>query len=206
MLTVTWYLGYLFIQQIHIYQALCLVRTKKKKISCQGPPSLVRKRLNQIIIFYHGKQGFPGGSVVKNPPAKAVDNSLKITWRRKWQSTPVLLPGKSHGQRSLAGYSPWGHKESDTTMIKRLSAGLWSWLSKGQNQVWTRGLGGPEEEGHISSRQEFHWEDKIEGHQAEKAQANKGSNFPSGPGRKYIWSLKNTSLNCMSPLICIFFQ
>ena len=34
---------------------------------------------------------------------------------RKWQSTPVLLPGKSHGQRSLVGYSPWGGKESDTT-------------------------------------------------------------------------------------------
>ena len=32
-------------------------------------------------------------------------------WRRKWQSTPVFLPGKSHGQRSLAGYSPWGRKE-----------------------------------------------------------------------------------------------
>ena len=32
----------------------------------------------------------------------------KIPWRRKWQSTPVLLPGKSHGQRSLVGYSPWG--------------------------------------------------------------------------------------------------
>ena len=39
----------------------------------------------------------------------------KILWRRKRQSTPVLLPGKSHGQRSLVGYSPWGHKESDTT-------------------------------------------------------------------------------------------
>ena len=33
----------------------------------------------------------------------------------KWQSTQVLLPGKSHGQRSLVGYSPWGRKESDTT-------------------------------------------------------------------------------------------
>ena len=33
----------------------------------------------------------------------------------KWQSTPVLVPGKSHGQRSLVGYSLWGHKESDTT-------------------------------------------------------------------------------------------
>ena len=39
----------------------------------------------------------------------------KIPWRRKWQSTPVLLPGKSHGQRSLVGYSPWGRKESDRT-------------------------------------------------------------------------------------------
>ena len=39
----------------------------------------------------------------------------KIPWRRKWQPTPVFLPGKSHGQRSLAGYCPWGHKESDTT-------------------------------------------------------------------------------------------
>ena len=39
----------------------------------------------------------------------------KIPWRRKWQSTPVLLPGKSHGHRSLVGYSPCGRKESDTT-------------------------------------------------------------------------------------------
>ena len=39
----------------------------------------------------------------------------KIPWRRKWQSTPVLLPGKSHGRRSLVGYSPWGQKELDTT-------------------------------------------------------------------------------------------
>ena len=36
-------------------------------------------------------------------------------WRRKWQPTPVFLPGESHGQRSLVGYSPWGGKESDTT-------------------------------------------------------------------------------------------
>ena len=39
----------------------------------------------------------------------------KTPWRRKWQPTPVFLPGKSHGQRSLAGYGPWGCKESDTT-------------------------------------------------------------------------------------------
>ena len=39
----------------------------------------------------------------------------KIPWRRAWQPTPVFLPGESHGQRTLAGYSPWGHKESGTT-------------------------------------------------------------------------------------------
>ena len=38
-----------------------------------------------------------------------------IPWRRAWQPTPVFLPGESHGQRSLAGCSPWGCKESDTT-------------------------------------------------------------------------------------------
>ena len=39
----------------------------------------------------------------------------KIPCRRKWQCTPVFLPGESHGQRRLAGYSPWGCKESNTT-------------------------------------------------------------------------------------------
>ena len=43
----------------------------------------------------------------------------KIPWRRAWQPTPVLLPGKFHGQRSLEGSSSWGHKESD--MTKRLT-------------------------------------------------------------------------------------
>ena len=38
----------------------------------------------------------------------------KIPWRRKWQPTPVVLPGKFHGWRSLVGYSPWDRKESET--------------------------------------------------------------------------------------------
>ena len=37
----------------------------------------------------------------------------KIPWRRKYQPTPIFLPGKSHGQRSLEDYNPWGHKELD---------------------------------------------------------------------------------------------
>ena len=39
----------------------------------------------------------------------------RIFWRRRWHPTPVLLPGKSHGWRSLVGCNPWGHQESDTT-------------------------------------------------------------------------------------------
>ena len=63
---------------------------------------------------------FPGGSVVKNPPAiqETRVQSLGLQGpleRRKWQLIPVFLPGKCHGWRSLVGYSPWGHKESDTT-------------------------------------------------------------------------------------------
>ena len=50
-------------------------------------------------------RGFPGGSLIKNPTAKAGDVE-KILWRSKWQITLVFLPGKSHGQRSLAWYSP----------------------------------------------------------------------------------------------------
>ena len=38
-----------------------------------------------------------------------------MAWRRQWHPTPVLLPGKSHGWRSLVGYSPWGCEELDTT-------------------------------------------------------------------------------------------
>ena len=39
----------------------------------------------------------------------------KIPWRREWQPTPVFLPGEFYGQRSVAGYSPWGREEMDTT-------------------------------------------------------------------------------------------
>ena len=52
--------------------------------------------------------------MVKNPPANAGDIKMWFNpWRRAWQSTPVFLPRESHGQRSLASYSPWGFKESD---------------------------------------------------------------------------------------------
>ena len=56
--------------------------------------------------------------IVKNPPAMHETWVRSLDWEdplEKRIPTPVFLPGKSHGQRSLVGYSPWGHKESDTT-------------------------------------------------------------------------------------------
>ena len=63
---------------------------------------------------------FPDGSVVKNPLANAGDvgfipGSGRSPGEGNGNSTPVFLPGKLHEQRSLAGYSPWGCKESDRT-------------------------------------------------------------------------------------------
>ena len=77
---------------------------------------------NAIIEEFYPMAGLPGGSVVKNPPARHEPQgtwvwslSAKILWRRAWQPTPVFSPGASHGQRSLAGYHPQGRKESDMT-------------------------------------------------------------------------------------------
>ena len=60
--------------------------------------------------------------------------SGRFRWRREWQPTPVFLPGKSKGQRSLAGYSPQSHKElgmtEHTDMLFRLHAAWWAEVLK----------------------------------------------------------------------------
>ena len=78
-----------------------------------------KSKQNQMLFFC---PGFPDGSVVKNSPAMQEMKRhrfspwlRKISWKRKWQPTSVFLLGKSHGQRSLAGCSPWGCKELDRT-------------------------------------------------------------------------------------------
>ena len=70
--------------------------------------------------------GFPGGSDGKESTCNAGELGLipgvrKTLWRKEWQPTPVFLPGEFHGQRSLAGYMPWGGKESDITEPLTLS-------------------------------------------------------------------------------------
>ena len=64
----------------------------------------------------------------------------KIPWRRKWQSTPVFLPGESHGQRSLVGYSPWGCKESDTIEHTHTHLDLIQLWKLAKKSPWSGGL------------------------------------------------------------------
>ena len=71
-----------------------------------------RRGEGQIRGMYKIK-GFPGSSESKESACSAGDPRVrKIPWRSEWQPTRVFLPGKTHGKRSLAGYSPWIHKES----------------------------------------------------------------------------------------------
>ena len=88
-------------------------------------------------------QGFPSDSVVKNPLSMqdlwAQSWVRKTPWRRKWQFTPIFLPGKSHGQRSLASYSTWGHRRVGHDLMTKTTreyylllcncAGLFLWAS-----------------------------------------------------------------------------
>ena len=83
-------------------------------------------------------RGFPGGSDGKESACNAEDpgfipGSGKIPWRMKWLPTPVFLPGESHGQRNLAGYSPWSHKELDRLRRKDIQS---TWITWGKAQRW----------------------------------------------------------------------
>ena len=86
-------------------------------LSEPDPP--VRRRNPTLAPF----KGFPGGTSSKEPTCQCRRRRKwgfdpwvrKIPCRKKWQPTPVFLPGESHRQRRLEGYKPWGRKESDST-------------------------------------------------------------------------------------------
>ena len=83
----------------------------------------IRREDQDIDMTMVQEGGFPGGTVGKESTCQCRRRKRckfdpwvgKIPWKRKWQPTPVLLPGKSHGQRNLVGDSPQGPKESDVT-------------------------------------------------------------------------------------------
>ena len=106
---------------IHSYfQPQYLVLKNKPEILQTNKPKKKKKNPHKTEghFFESGKHclGFPGGSVVKKYIACQCRGHGfnpwvgRILWRRKWQPTPVFLPGKIHGERSLVGYSPWDHR------------------------------------------------------------------------------------------------
>ena len=96
--------------------AECHVRYKKDTYYLLG--SLLGTKETHLFIY---SLGFPSGTSGKESACQCRRHKRhrfdpwvgKLSQSRKWQPTPIFLPGKFHGQRSLSGYSPWGHKESD---------------------------------------------------------------------------------------------
>ena len=76
------------------------------------------KTSSPLVAFERGKKAWDWKVPTKAIHGSNLDTFFLILWRRKWQPTPVLLPGESHGQRNLSGYSPWSCKELDT--VERL--------------------------------------------------------------------------------------
>ena len=90
--------------------------------------------------------------MVKKLPANTGDNGFdcwvrKILWRRKWQPTPVFLPGEFHGLRSLTGYSPWGCKRvrHDWLTLTSTREGTDSWTRKPKEVVPSSGSAEPKD-------------------------------------------------------------
>ena len=96
-------LNFKILIDMHFYVAIDNWNTyplkRKNKFACY---TVVLTKIDKYFVYFI--LGFPGGSVIKNLPANAGDRFdpwvRNIPWRRKWQPTPLFLPGKSHGQES----------------------------------------------------------------------------------------------------------
>ena len=111
------------------------IKNRKKK----------KRKLRNIKYGKENQKRVIGGrwvSVCNAGNLGSIPGLERFPWRRVWQPTPVFLSGESHGQRSLAGYSPWGHKELDMTKQLRTRVSL----------VWVVQTGHTEQLGDIFSR------------------------------------------------------
>ena len=104
-----------------LFQALFIENQIIHRLTLNQP---VNQSINQGFMgFPYFEKASQVEQVGKNPPASvrhvrdnsSIPGSGRFPWRRAWQPTPVFLPGESHGQRSLAGYSPQKSKELDIT-------------------------------------------------------------------------------------------
>ena len=101
----------------------CLLKLFMVSFAVQKVWSLIRSHLLIFVFIFMTLGGgskkillqFMSKSVLPMFSSKSFVVSSLTFWRRKWQPTPVFLPGESHGRRNLVGYSPWGRTELDTT-------------------------------------------------------------------------------------------
>ena len=89
-------------------------RTANRGVPCLD---LHFRKINEAAKWKSGIPRWHSGKATDAGDAGLIPGSGKISWRRKWQSTPVFLPGESHGQRNLVGYSPRGQKALVTTKL-----------------------------------------------------------------------------------------
>ena len=98
---------------------------------------LERKCSIKFCLLHKQLKCFPVAQMVKNPLAMQETGVWSLgwegPWKREWQHTPIFLPGESHEQRSLAGYSPWVRKELDTTEWLKLSQWTVNTVNNTQN-------------------------------------------------------------------------
>ena len=92
----------LFFMSVTLFLLICEISPPKKRKKEKKKSGLLWWLRWQRICLQFRRPGF-------NPWVR------NLPWRRKWPPTPIFLPGKSHGQRTLAGYHPWGRKDSDMT-------------------------------------------------------------------------------------------
>ena len=129
----------------HLEQDLEQVARKQFSLGLRGSQTTLRIQWNMdpLLRTLTSLVACNGGSSSFNPWVR------KIPCKKEWQPIPVFLSGESHGQRSLAGYSPWGHKESDMTewltlslsqTIYRIKQNYWKIIAKSQpievNSKW----------------------------------------------------------------------
>ena len=112
----------------------------------QGPPggcskaAWLKTTMPGFLSSLRNALGFPGGTIGTEPTCQCRRHKRrgfdpwvgKIPWRKAWQPTPVFLPGESHEQRSLEGYSPWSQKASDTIEATEHAEMLWPFLGQMQ--------------------------------------------------------------------------
>ena len=105
------------------------------------------RRINATLQKQPTISGFPGYNCGKEPTCPSMRHKslrldpwvAKMPRRRAWQPSPLFMPGESHGQRILGGYSPQGHTESDTTKATQHAKGMLSNLLCFSVLLWDQG-------------------------------------------------------------------